>query len=64
LAKAYDVGKFPVADPAAVLDGDAARPDDPAATSDTAERDGEECVEQCGEANGLLQLLLVRHLGH
>ena len=31
LAKAYDVGKFPVADPAAVLDGDAARPDDPAA---------------------------------
>jgi hypothetical protein len=37
LAKAYNVGKFPVADPTALLDGDAARPDDAAASADTVE---------------------------
>ena len=37
LAQAHNVGKFPVADPAAVLDGDAARPDDAAASADTVE---------------------------
>src|SRR5215469_7825873 len=52
LAKADNVGEFPVVDPAAILDGDAARPDDAAATADTAERDGEKRGEQSGEGNG------------
>jgi hypothetical protein len=37
LAKAYNVGKFPVADPTSLLDGDAARPDDAAASADPVE---------------------------
>ena len=50
LAKAYDVGKFLLAYPAALLDGDAARPDEAAA--EAAERDLEERDEQRCERNG------------
>jgi hypothetical protein len=44
LAEAYDFGKFLLAYPRALIDGDPARPDEPA--GETAERDGEERNEQ------------------
>jgi hypothetical protein len=59
LAKADNVGEFPVAYPAAVLDGDAARPDNSAAAADTAEGDGEERGKKRGERNRPLHVLLL-----
>src|SRR5215471_13541917 len=64
LAKADNVGKFPVVDPAALLDGDAACPDDAAASAATAEGDRKKRGEQSGEGNGGLQLLPLRELSH
>ena len=62
LAKAHDVGKFLLADPAALLHGDPTRPDDPAAKA--AERAGEERDEERRQRNRLLQVPLMRRLGH
>ena len=60
LAKAYDIGKFLLAYPPAPLDGDAARPDEPA--TEAAERDGEERSEQRCQRNGSRQVPLCHHL--
>ena len=57
LAEADDVGKFPVADPAAVFDRDAARQDNPAATTDAEERDDKERGEQSSEGNRPLEFV-------
>ena len=64
LAKAEYVGKFPISYPAAVLDRDAARPDNSTAAADTAERDEKKRGEEGSETNNLLHILLSRHVGH
>jgi len=64
LTKADDVGKFSIADPAALLDGNAARPNDAAGSADAVERNGKERGKQRGEGNGLLQLLSLRQPCH
>jgi hypothetical protein len=56
LAKAQGVRKFFLACPSALLDGDAARPDEPA--TEAAERDGDERSEQRHQRNGPRQVPL------
>ena len=63
-SKAYNVSKFPVGYPAAVLDRYAARPDNSTAATDTAERDCKERGEESSEMESLLHLPGLIQVGH
>src|SRR5262249_11931054 len=65
LTEAHDVGEFLFADPLALLDANAPRPDEAAATSNAEQRDLEERGEQGTERHhvaGMLSFRCPRHV--
>ena len=64
LAKAYDIREFAVSEPATLLDSDAARPDNPSAAADTAQRNTEKRIEQSGQGYRWLELWLLHNVSH